>query len=133
MAREGGCLCGAVRYTLASEPAMSMACHCTHCQKQSGTSFSLIVAVPESDIEITGEVQTYEDQGESGNTLQRQFCGKCGSPLFTLVPSAPNMVFIKAGTLDDTSGIAPAVHIWTKSKQEWLDLGDAPQVERNPG
>ena len=55
------------------------------------------------------------------------------SPLFTLVPSAPNMVFIKAGTLDDTSGIVPAVHIWTKSKQEWLDLGDAPQVERNPG
>ena len=133
MAREGGCLCGAVRYTLASEPAMSMVCHCIHCQKQSGTSFSLIVAVPASDIKITGEVQTYEDQGESGNTLQRQFCGKCGSPLFTLVPSAPNMVFIKAGTLDDTSGIAPAVHIWTKSKQEWLDLGDAPQVERNPG
>ncbi|MEZ5680581.1 MAG: GFA family protein [Erythrobacter sp.] len=130
---EGGCLCGAVRYAFEGDPVAAMVCHCTHCQKQSGSAFSTILSVPEGALELSGEPSTYHDAGESGKAVDRIFCTNCGSPLISKVEVAPGMAFIKAGTLDDTSGFAPAVHIWTKSKQCWVETGEAPAFETNPG
>ena len=130
---EGGCLCGAVRYSFEGDPAAAMVCHCTHCQKQSGSAFSTILSVPESALEVTGEPRTYQDAGESGKSVDRIFCSDCGSPLISRVEVAPGMAFIKAGTLDDASGFDPAVHIWTKSKQCWVETGDVPVFDTNPG
>lgn len=129
----GGCLCGAVRYTLTSEPAMPMVCHCKHCQRQSGSAFSTIVAVPKSDCSVSGDVSSYIDTADSGNMITRQFCGRCGSPLFTLSDTMPGMIFVKAGTLDDTDAYTPQVHIWAKSKQGWVETGEVPALEGNPG
>lgn len=130
----GGCLCGGVRYEISAEPAMQIVCHCTHCQKQSGSAFSTIIGVPEAAVQVTkGAVKSYVDDGESGKHLQRQFCGDCGSPLFSIVEVAPGMAFVKTGTLDDTSFFQPAAHIWTRSKQCWFDTGVAPAFETNPG
>ena len=129
----GGCLCGAVRYTITGEPAMALVCHCSHCQKQSGSAFSTIIGVPEGQVEIEGAPASYEDRGESGKRVERQFCGTCGSPLFSLVEVAPGMVWVKAGTLDDPKGFAPRMHLWTRSKQDWVGTGDVPAFETNPG
>ena len=132
--RTGGCLCGAVRYAITAEPAMQAVCHCSHCQKQAGSAFSTIVGVVESGVEVTqGAPRSYVDHGESGKAVERQFCETCGSPLFSKVEVVPGMTFVKAGTLDDPSGFVPAVHIWTKSKQAWVDTGDVPAFETNPG
>lgn len=128
----GGCLCGQIRYTIEGEPAASMVCHCTHCQKQSGSAFSTIVGVSEGQVAITGEVSCYQDSGESGKGVERQFCGTCGSPLFSKVEVSPSLLWVKAGTLDDTSGFAPAAHLWTRSKQDWVDTGTVPALETNP-
>lgn len=131
--KTGGCLCGAVRYAAAGEPAMQVVCHCTHCQKQSGSAFSTIVGYPDAAVRMThGAPTVYRDRGESGQAVERRFCGMCGSPLFSIVAVAPGMTFIKSGTLDDTSGFAPAAHIWAKSKQCWVDTGAVPAFERNP-
>lgn len=130
---EGGCLCGAVRYAFEGDPAAAMVCHCSHCQKQSGSAFSTIISVPQGALTVTGEPRTYHDAGESGKAVERIFCSKCGSPLISKVEVAPGMAFIKAGTLDDTSGFTPAVHIWAKSKQCWVDIGDVPAFDTNPG
>lgn len=130
--RAGGCLCGKVRYALASAPQMSMVCHCKHCQRQAGSAMSVIVGLPESDVTIEGEVRTYADTGDSGGAVLRQFCPECGSPLFTRVDAAPGMLFIKAGTLDDTSGLNPAMHCYTSRKQEWVELGAIPAFETMP-
>lgn len=130
---EGGCLCGAVRYAFEGDPAAAMVCHCTHCQKQSGSAFSTIISVPEGALSVAGEPRTYHDAGESGKAVERIFCSECGSPLISKVEVAPGMAFIKAGTLDDASGFSPAVHIWTKSKQCWVDTGDLPAFDTNPG
>lgn len=131
MAQTGGCLCGKVRYTVDAEPLMCVACHCKNCQKQAGTALSVIVGVPEDAVTITGEFKTYNDTGDSGATVRRQFCGECGSPLFSRL-EMPGMMFIKAGTLDDTSQLKPSVHCYTKSKQDWYDLGDIPGFETVP-
>lgn len=132
MGLTGGCLCGAVRYELTAEPLASMNCHCKNCQRQAGSAFSTIIGVPEGGVSVTGEPRTYVDHGDSGGRVQRQFCGNCGSPLFSIVDSAPGMVWIKAGTLDDTSTFKPAMNIYAKSKQAWLDLGEAPAFETLP-
>lgn len=131
--RKGGCLCGQVRYSVPWPPLQVMTCQCTHCQKQSGSSISVIAMVPAADMQLTGELTTYEDKGESGNLLHRRFCGKCGSPIISVIPAmeANGMTFIKAGTLDDTSGLSPAVHLWTQSAQDWMVLPEAgARVER---
>ena len=129
---EGGCLCGKVRYGFDGEPAAAMVCHCTHCQKQSGSAFSTIIGVPESALEVRGTPTSYADSGESGKSVERIFCGTCGSPLISKVEVAPGMAWIKAGTLDDTGLFDPAMHIWTRSKQCWVDTGELPAFDTNP-
>ncbi len=130
----GGCLCGAVRYEVNSEPAMQAVCHCSHCQRQAGSAFSTIVGVPEAAVKLTaGTPKSYIDHGESGKAVERQFCGNCGSPLFSLVEVMPGMTFIKSGTLDDTSFFQPTVHVWARSKQAWVDTGTVPVFATNPG
>lgn len=130
---EGGCLCGAIRYRIDGAPAASIVCHCTHCQKQSGSAFSTILGVSEGQLAIAGEPVGYADRGESGKAVERQFCGTCGSPLFSRVEASPGMVWIKAGTLDEARGFTPAAHIWTRSKQGWVDTGAVPAFDTNPG
>ncbi len=128
----GGCLCGQVRYSVAGQPLMQAVCHCRNCQKQAGSAWSMIAGVPEAALAVTGTVKTYEDHGDSGGAVLRQFCPDCGSPLFSRVGSAPGLVFVKAGTLDDTSGFQPQVQVWTRSRQHWVDLGDLPGFDTNP-
>jgi hypothetical protein len=129
----GGCLCGAVRYSFEGEPLMQAVCHCKNCQRQSGSGWSMLIGLPRDGLTITGGVRTYVDHGDSGNEVQRQFCPTCGSPLFTLIPSQPGMIYVKAGTLDDTSHFTPQVQIWTDSKQSWIDLPGVPATPGNPG
>ncbi len=131
--QTGGCLCGAVRYTITAEPMMQAVCHCKNCQKQAGSAWSMIEGVAETALAIEGSPTTYEDTGDSGNVVLRQFCGTCGSPLFSRVAAMPGLVFVKAGTLDDTSAFNPQVQVWTKSKQHWVDLGAVPGFETTPG
>ena len=132
MGQTGGCLCGKVRYEMTTDPLMCVTCHCKNCQRQAGSALSIIVGVPEGSVEIQGEVKTYNDTGDSGATVRRQFCGDCGSPVFTRVEHPPGVMFIKAGTMDDTSSLKPSFHCYTKSAQDWVELGDIPGFETVP-
>jgi hypothetical protein len=129
----GGCLCGAVRYSFAGEALMQAVCHCKNCQRQAGSGWSMIVALPLGAVTIEGTVTTYVDHGTSGGEVHRQFCPTCGSPLFTRVPAQAGMIFIKAGTLDDTTLFDPQIQFWTQSKQHWIEIPGVPGVPGNPG
>ena len=133
---EGGCLCGQVRYKSDAEPVMQVVCHCETCHKNSGSGFSLNVAVPEDSLEASGDsLKTYEDHsGASGQGFFRKFCGNCGSHVFAHGPAYGPLIFIKAGTLDDPSWVAPKLHIWCEEKMPWVDIpADAEQAPGNPG
>jgi len=132
MTTTGGCLCGKVRYAFEGDPLLCVTCHCKNCQRQSRSALSVIIGVPEAAVACEGELTTYHDTGDSGAAVRRQFCPTCGSPVFTRVDSPPGMMFIKAGTLDDTSILKPAFHCYTKSKQDWVDLGAIPGFETVP-
>jgi hypothetical protein len=118
--RTGGCLCGAVRYELAKDPTMTAVCHCTHCQRQSGAMFSTNLVVAEADYQQQGETKVYEDRGDSGQPVYRHFCGNCGSPILSRVAVMPGVVMVKAGTLDDFSGLKPAVEVYADHAADWV-------------
>lgn len=126
MTTTGGCLCGKVRYSFEGDPLLCVTCHCKNCQRQAGSALSVIIGVSENAVAHEGELTTYNDSGDTGATVLRQFCGTCGSPVFTRVETPPGVMFIKAGTLDDTSILKPTFHCYTKSKQDWVDLGNIP-------
>lgn len=129
---SGKCLCGSVRYTCNAEPVMTAACHCTHCQKQTGTEYSVIVGVPADSVSVEGDsLKTYEDTGTSGISVLRKFCGNCGSPVLSDVKAYEGLLFLKAGTLDDPSVVQPGVEIWCDSKIGWGNLGD--EIAKVPG
>ena len=131
---EGGCLCGSVRYSSEAQPLLTANCHCTNCQKQGGAAFSVNVGVAKAGLEITGDSLTvYNDVGDSGNQVQRHFCNKCGSPIYSAMATMPDLVFIKAGTLDDTSSIQPQMNTWCKSSQSWVKIDESlPKFDTNP-
>ena len=118
--RSGGCLCGAVRYVLKSEPRATAICHCTHCQRQSGSLFSFNLVVREADYEQSGETKIYLDSGDSGQPVHRHFCGRCGSPIYVKTALLPGKVVVKAGTLDSMEGLKPNAEIYTDHAVTWL-------------
>ena len=117
----GGCLCGAIQYTSSAEPVMVAACHCTHCQRQSGAAFSVNVGIPKGSLQFTsGKTAIFKDTGSSGLPVLRHFCSGCGSPIFSDVAATPKLDWLKAGTLDDASWVKPVANIWCQSAQHWV-------------
>ena len=132
MSATGGCLCGNIRYTLKAEPALTVVCHCTHCQKASGSAFSTNLVLQRADIEFSGgDIAAYDDKADSGNTLKRSFCPKCGSSIMSESSGRPGAAVLKAGSLDDPSKIKPAMQIWTRAAQPWVKLeGEMASMEK---
>lgn len=127
--RSGGCLCGTVRYTVPAQPLATVICHCLSCQKQAGSALSVVTVFPRSELQLEGQLTVYEDRGTSGQTVFRQFCGRCGSPVLTDTERAreQGIIFVKAGTFDDVSDLKPTTHYWVKRAHPWLPL--PPDVE----
>jgi hypothetical protein len=119
----GGCLCGKVRYIAEAEPAFVAVCHCTDCQKFTGSAFGVVVGVPKPALSIQGKVTTYSKNGDTGRSISRQFCPECGSSIAEEVEAVPGVVMIASGTLDDTSWLKPGMQIYCDSAQSWVKLG----------
>ena len=130
----GGCLCGAVRYTL--KPGFRMkpyACHCTDCQKRTGTAFSSHMGVMEKDLEITGELdEAYFTQPSGANSIIYG-CAKCRSRIYASNDTRPGVVSLRWGTLDNGKDMSPEVHLWVSSKQPWIVIPDGvPALDTQP-
>lgn len=123
----GGCLCGAIRYTVDAEIKDLRACHCTHCQKASGAGGSVNAVLPSSAVKFTkGTPKRYDARADSGRTLYRFFCGDCGSPLYSQRETAPETMVLRIGTLDNPpDGLKIAAHIWTRSARSWDPIDPA--------
>ncbi|HEV2650142.1 MAG TPA: GFA family protein [Rhizomicrobium sp.] len=119
---QGGCMCGAVRYEVSSEPFAVMDFHCRDCQYASGGSHATVVIIPAAAFKLTqGTPKRYTVKGDSGQTVTRSFCGDCGSPLFS-EPQSGQIWVVKAGSLDDPSWLQVGGAIYTKSAQPWAHI-----------
>jgi hypothetical protein len=131
----GGCQCGTIRYEFDGEPIQQVACHCTDCQHQSGSAFGMTVVVNSADFRITkGEPKLYHSTSSTARRKLGAFCPACGNRIYHQPEWRQGRISIKPGTMDDTSWLRPAVHLWTKSKQAWVIIpDDAETYERQPG
>jgi hypothetical protein len=127
----GGCMCGAVRYECSAEPLFSLNCHCRDCQRETGSAFAPILAVLKAAFMLTQGTPKYLDiVADSGQTTRRAFCAACGSHLFGEPGSAPDIVTIRAGSLDDPSRFRPRLDIYTASAQPWDSMN--PELPKFP-
>ena len=122
---EGGCACGEVRYRLASDPLFVHCCHCLNCQRQTGSAFviNLLIEADRVDL-LAGEPQPISVERSGGKRQKIWRCPTCQVAVFSEY-GRPAMRFVRAGTLDDPSSVAPDVHIFTRSKLPWLELPEA--------
>jgi hypothetical protein len=128
----GGCLCGAIRYTISAPIAELRSCHCRDCQRASGAGGTVGAAVPKSAFKLTqGTPRRFSKTADSGRLLHRFFCGDCGSPLWSERATTPEMMTLRAGSLDDSAGLKITLNIWTKSARPW-DYID-PASKQHPG
>jgi hypothetical protein len=100
---SGGCLCGAVRYSCDAQPAMM------------------------------GEVKGYDRAADSGNVVTRAFCPNCGAPVFSRNPAMPDLIFLRASSLDDLEIFQPQMHVFAMRAASWdAPSAGVPAFERMP-
>ncbi len=127
---SGGCTCGAVRYETEAEPVLMLNCHCRDCQKSSGSAFAAVVVVPKDAVQMSGEPRYHRVVGQAGKAVERGFCPTCGSQVTTNFERMPDVLGLKAGTLDDPSLFKPSVEIFTHSAQPWDHMD--PETQKVP-
>lgn len=119
MTREGGCLCGAVRYAAHGLLREVLVCHCVECRRFSGRAWPATASrTDELEIRHDPEVLAWIESPRSAQRASRAFCARCGSSLFYRAP-ASERTSISAGTLDDPSALRVAAHIWVEQALAW--------------
>ncbi len=130
---SGGCQCGAVRYRLVNQDYKIYVCHCLECQKHTSSAFALSMPVKFEDMEVQGALENYTRGTDSGAKTRCAFCPACGTRLYHRSDKSPEIVTIKAGTLDDTRAIKPVAHLWISRKQPWVLLDEGvPAYDTQP-
>ncbi len=131
----GGCSCGAIRYEIASFPLLLYTCNCTDCQTASGSAFALNMPVATKGFRIAqGEPKPWWHISPSGANVASWFCGECGARLYGEREGRPQIMNLRAGTLDDATWLTPIAHMFTKSAQGWIQpVAGAECFEMAPG
>jgi hypothetical protein len=119
MIREGGCLCGAVRFRSEGEPDNVRVCHCRNCQKAMGSPFFARARFAQSALTVEGETAGYA----SSELADRVFCKRCGTRLFSWRKDG-TMAGVALAAFDDRNAFAPTEHIWVSEKMDWVRLDD---------
>ncbi len=122
---QGGCACEAVRYRLTSDPLFVHCCHCLNCQRQTGSAFVINVLIETDRVQVyAGDPQPVAVPRTGGKKQKIWRCPTCQVAVFSQY-TRRQIRFVRAGTLDDPTAVAPDVHIFTRSKLPWVTLPDS--------
>lgn len=115
----GGCLCGDVTYTISGTPVFVSQCCCKDCQKATGTGHTTIIGVDQDQLAITGSPGNYTTVGDTGGSVTRNFCVRCGGRIYTSGTLPGRIVMVQAGSLDDPEQVRPTSIIYFKDRIGW--------------
>jgi len=122
---EGGCACGKVRYELRQPPLFVHCCHCLNCQRQTGAAYAINMLIESHSVELRGREPEPVPVPRSGADPQQIYrCSVCRTAVWSTYGDK-SVFFVRAGTLDDPSAVAPDVHIYTRSKLPWVTLPES--------
>lgn len=127
---NGSCLCGAVKYSLKSEPQMAFNCHCRTCRKMTGSAFEAVVLIDEAGFKI-GQGEDCLTVYQISRKARKHFCNRCGTPIYNRHRLAPGKVIVHIGSLDDPARIKPSVNLHAQDMLPWVTaIGEMETFER---
>ncbi len=128
---EGRCSCGQIHYRLNNEPLIVHCCHCTWCQRESGAAFAINALIEVSELElVSGVVDWVDTPSNSGSGQLFARCPTCRVALWSYYGGGKEICFVRVGTLADPNHCPPDIHIFTSTKQAWVQLPEeTPAVE----
>lgn len=130
---EGGCACGQIRYRLRCTPMFVHCCHCRSCQRETGSAFALNAMIETREVEVLcGSSEVILTPSFSGKGQKIMRCPQCRVALWSHYGGAGDaFAFVRVGTLDEPEHCPPDIHIFTESRQHWVQIAAAtPAVER---
>ena len=125
---EGGCLCRDVRYKTTANPVWTIVCHCTFCQKITGSAFLVEPIFKRTSVVFSGAATKSYDHRSDGSEMRvsLNFCGRCNTTLYLAFERFPDVLGVCGGTFDDPSwfdrGPETCRHIFTRSAQRGVVL-----------
>jgi hypothetical protein len=125
----GGCRCDRVRFRVTATPLLASACHCSGCQRMTGSAYSLTLTLPTQGFEVT---QGEPVIGGLHGPVKHLFCDHCKSWMFTRPDVIDSFVNVRATMLDDRSWFVPFVETWTSEKLPWAATGAVHSFETQP-
>lgn len=130
MILTGGCACGATRYELRERPLFTHCCHCTWCQRETGSAFVLNALIEARHVVLTeGTTAATDTPSASGKGQVIHRCPNCRVALWSRYAGlGPRFVFLRVGTLDDSAAVPPDIHIYASTKLPWVTLDDGKPV-----
>ena len=123
---EGGCVCGAIRFRVRGEPLRAYVCHCTFCQRFTGSAFGILTWFDEENVEVEGDgIKTHDHTvDETDRWFRLHFCGRCGTTIMANNQRQPGILFVMAGTYDDPNWVQLKFQVWSRSAQQWVIMPD---------
>ena len=124
---NGRCHCNKISFSATVEPERVMVCHCTDCQRLSGSAFRVVVATLPGSMRLQGEPRLYIKVAASGTPRAQAFCPNCGTQLYSCAAEDPPFFVVRTGVLDQATALAPRQQLWLRSALPWLaDLSALP-------
>lgn len=125
---EAKCQCGQLSVILPGPAQTVVACHCSYCQRRSGSPFGVLAYYPVEALKISGTSRRYERPTASGGKFETYFCPTCGSSVYAKAAKHPSMLGVAVGAINDPGFPAPARSVWEEGKHKWVTMPE--QTER---
>lgn len=132
--RSASCCCGGLTAECIGKPARIGACHCTQCQRRTGSVFGVAAYFPREQVTLSGDHKVFARGSDAGRHIENYFCPQCGSTVAWDLELFPGLVAVAAGCFADPHLGAPQRAVWAKYKHDWVQFPDSiPQLETQPG
>ena len=119
---HGSCHCERIRYEALVDPSRTAICHCTDCQKLTGSAFRVTVPALEGSFHLVhGEPSIYVKVGDGGSRRAQAFCPNCGSPLYTYDADHPKVYGLRVGCIQEREALVPRMQKWCRSALRWTE------------
>ena len=120
----GGCLCGAVRFELSAPPRSASYCHCTRCQRRTGTAASAQAQIDGAAFRFTAGDDRVQVWRHPDGGWEKAFCRTCGAQLFSRDPDDPAQMSVRMSAFDEDPGVRPSYRTFTAYAAAWEPIPD---------